>query len=67
MLSNHLNKIHNRFYCEVCLKEGKKFLSEMPIYNHLTLNEHITFGEFSNSGALVVPPHPTCPVNNNLN
>lgn len=58
----HLNKTHKRFYCETCLKEGKKFLSEMPLYNHENLNEHITFGEFSNSGALVVPPHPYCPV-----
>jgi len=44
------------------LKEGKKFLSEMPIYNHLNLNEHISFGEFLNTGALEIPPHPSCPV-----
>ena len=61
-LISHLNKIHKRFFCETCLKEGKKFLSEMPIYNYENLSEHISFGEFSNVGTLIVPPHPSCQV-----
>jgi hypothetical protein len=46
----------------VCLKEGKKFLSEMPIYTYEGLNEHITYGEYSEKGSLIIPPHPVCSV-----
>ena len=45
----------------MCLKEAKKFLSEMPIYNQDTLNEHVIYGEYSTQGTLLTPPHPTCP------
>jgi hypothetical protein len=62
-LNKHLKERHKRFYCDVCLKEGKKFLSEMPLYNNLTLNDHILYGEFSQRGTLLTPPHPYCPVN----
>ena len=66
-LSKHLKDLHKRFYCDVCLKEGKKFLSEMPLYNNQTLNEHICYGEFSQTGALLTPPHPFCPVSHFFN
>ena len=59
-LSEHLNKVHKRYYCDYCLKENKLFLSQMRIYNQNNLNDHIKYGEYDN-GVLVSPPHPSCP------
>ena len=64
-LIEHLDKVHRRFYCMVCLNENKKFLSEMEIYNEQNLNEHIEFGEYKND-TLISPPHPSCPFENNM-
>ena len=64
-LIEHLNKVHRRFYCIVCLNENKKFLSEMEIYNEQNLNEHIEYGEYKND-ILISPPHPSCPFENNM-
>ena len=59
-LSEHLNKVHKRYYCDYCLKENKLFLSQMRIYNQNNLNDHIKYGEYEN-GVMVSPPHPSCP------
>mgnify|MGYP002624696947 FL=1 len=59
-LSEHLNKVHKRFYCQYCLKENKLFLSQMSIYNQNNLNDHIKYGEYD-GGVLISPPHPSCP------
>ena len=59
-LSEHLNKIHKRFYCPYCLKENKTFLSEMNIYNQKNLEDHIKYGEY-NKKEVISPPHPSCP------
>ena len=59
-LSEHLNKVHEKYYCQYCLKENKLFLSEMNIYNQSNLNDHIKYGEYDNNN-LVSPPHPSCP------
>ena len=59
-LSEHLNKVHKRFYCQYCLKENKLFLSQMSIYNQNNLNDHIKYGEYDN-GLLISPPHPSGP------
>ena len=64
-LIEHLNKVHRRFYCIVCLNENKKFLSEMEIYNEQNLNEHIEYGEYKND-ILISPPHPSCPFEKNM-
>ena len=64
-LNEHLNKVHRRYYCNVCLNENKKFLSEMEIYNEQNLQEHIEFGEYKD-GILISPPHPSCPFENNM-
>jgi hypothetical protein len=65
-LVRKITLIYSKFFLlsEVCLKEGKKFLSEMPIYTYEGLNEHITYGEYSEKGSLVIPPHPVCSVRN---
>ena len=62
-LSEHLNKVHKRFYCPYCLKENKSFLSEMNIYNQKNLEDHIKYGEYDKN-VLISPPHPTCPFDN---
>ena len=62
-LSEHLNKIHKRFYCPYCLKENKTFLSEMNIYNQKNLEDHIKYGEY-NKKIVLSPPHPSCPFDN---
>ena len=59
-LSTHLNKAHKRYYCDCCLKNNKKFLSEMEIYKENVLEEHIKYGEYDKD-ILVSPPHPQCP------
>ena len=64
-LSNHLNKVHKRFYCPCCLKENKLFLSELKTYNQSELNDHIKYGEYDNNNILISPPHPTCPFDGN--
>ena len=58
-LSEHLNKVHKRFYCEYCLKENKLFLSQMNIYNSTNLKDHIKYGEYDKN-ILISPPHPSC-------
>ena len=62
-LSEHLSKIHKRYYCPYCLKENKLFLSEMNIYNQKNLEDHIKYGEYEKN-IVVSPPHPTCPFDN---
>jgi hypothetical protein len=55
-------KAHKKSYCSTCLKEAKKFLSEMNIYSNEKLNEHVSFGEYNNKAIMLSPPHPLCPV-----
>ena len=59
-LSEHLDKLHNKFYCQYCLKENKSFLSEMSIYDKSNLEDHIKYGQYDENNNLVSPPHPTC-------
>ena len=59
-LTEHLNKVHKRFYCPHCLKENKLFLSQMSIYNYNNLEDHIKYGEYDKNNNLISPPHPTC-------
>lgn len=63
-LIEHLEKSHNRFYCQYCLKENKTFISEMNIYNYQNLQNHIKYGEFDENTNVRIPPHPTCPFDN---
>ena len=59
-LSEHLNKVHKRYYCPYCLKENKLFLSQMSIYNQKNLEDHIKYGEYEKN-VVISPPHPSCP------
>ena len=59
-LSEHLNQVHKKFYCQYCLKQNKLFLSQMNIYNKSNLDDHIKYGEYEKNN-LLSPPHPSCP------
>ena len=59
-LSEHLKKVHKRYYCKYCLNENKLFLSQMNIYNKSNLEVHIKYGEYDKNN-LISPPHPSCP------
>jgi len=61
-LINHLSYTHKRSYCEICLKDGKKFLAENSIYSYDKLKEHQEYGEYTNEGVVLTPIHPYCPV-----
>ena len=55
-LKKHLENVHNLFYCEVCLNEGKKFLSEQKVFKKEDLLNHKKFGDIENE----IPPHFQC-------
>ena len=55
-IKNHLKNKHNLYFCEVCLKESKKFLSEQKVYNQNDLFYHKKFGDIENE----IPPHFKC-------
>jgi hypothetical protein len=57
LLKKHLSENHLKYYCDVCLKDGKKFLSEQKIFAKDELKFHNKFGDFTQ----YIPPHPKCP------
>jgi hypothetical protein len=61
-LTQHLSYTHKRSFCDICLKDGKKFLSENFIYTHEKLKEHSEYGEYTNEGVVLSPIHPFCQV-----
>ena len=56
-LSEHLLHNHQKFYCKVCIKDGKKFLSEQKVYNKNEIKEHNLYGDLDEE----IPPHHFCP------
>ena len=56
-LNKHLNENHMKYYCDICLKDGKKFLSEQNVYSKEELKNHIIFGSYKDN----IFPHPKCP------
>ena len=56
-LLHHLIECHQKFYCKVCVKYGKKFISEQKVYSKSEINEHNLYGDIDED----IPPHPKCP------
>jgi len=56
----HLGKAHKRYFCEICIKEGRKFLSEAKVFTYDSLYEHNQFGEYDEKMNNLVPIHPEC-------
>ena len=61
-LKNHLNDEHNKFFCDICLKDGKKFISEQKIFSSEELEIHLEYGDYEEQ----ISPHPTCPYCKNI-
>lgn len=59
-LKKHLEHQHKKYYCDICLREGKRFLSEQLIYTYQELRSHNEYGNFE-KGYFKLPPHPECP------
>ena len=56
-LANHLYLNHQKFYCKVCIKDGKKFISEQKVYDKSEIKEHNLYGDLEEE----IPPHHFCP------
>ena len=56
-LLHHLIENHQKFYCKVCVKDGKKFISEQKVYSKNEISEHNLYGNIDED----IPPHPKCP------
>ena len=56
-LLHHLLECHQKFYCKVCVKDGKKFISEQKVYSKEEIKEHNLYGDFEED----IPPHHKCP------
>lgn len=54
-LNNHVKDVHNKFYCELCAKFKKAFVSELPLMGRKQLYTHQTKGD--NAG---FNGHPDC-------
>ena len=55
-LNNHLLESHQKFYCKVCVQDGKKFISEQKVYSKNEINEHNLYGDIEED----IPPHHKC-------
>ena len=56
-LVNHLFLNHQKFFCKVCIKDGKKFISEQKVYDKNEIKEHNLYGDLEED----IPPHHFCP------
>ena len=56
-LLHHLLEYHQKFYCKVCIKDGKKFISEQKLYSKSEIKEHNLYGDIEED----IPPHYKCP------
>lgn len=54
-LNNHVKDVHNKFYCELCAKFKKAFISELPLMGRKQLHTHQTNGD-----GLGFKGHPEC-------
>eukprot|EP00340_Litonotus_pictus_P010654 CAMPEP_0170536730 /NCGR_PEP_ID=MMETSP0209-20121228/102312_1 /TAXON_ID=665100 ORGANISM="Litonotus pictus, Strain P1" /NCGR_SAMPLE_ID=MMETSP0209 /ASSEMBLY_ACC=CAM_ASM_000301 /LENGTH=721 /DNA_ID=CAMNT_0010838125 /DNA_START=105 /DNA_END=2271 /DNA_ORIENTATION=+ len=59
-LTFHVKKQHKRYYCEICLKDGKRFLSDTTIFTYDDLQEHNQYGEYDENLVVLAPIHPEC-------
>lgn len=59
-LTIHLGNKHKRYFCEICVKDSKNFLSDARIYSYDELQEHYDNGEFDDYMNILVPIHLNC-------
>ena len=56
-LNQHLFESHQKIYCKVCVKDGKKFISEQKVYSKSEIKDHNLYGDMDED----IPPHHKCP------
>ena len=56
-LVQHLKDNHQKLFCKVCVKYGKKFITEQKVYSKNEINEHNWYGDIDED----IPPHHKCP------
>jgi hypothetical protein len=44
-LNNHVINVHNKFYCDLCAKFKKAFISELKLYTRKQLHQHQSKGD----------------------
>ncbi|ODQ47374.1 hypothetical protein PICMEDRAFT_30690 [Pichia membranifaciens NRRL Y-2026] len=54
-LNNHVKEAHDKYYCELCAKFKKAFISELKLYNRKQLHQHQTKGD-----SIGFNGHPEC-------
>ncbi|CUM64283.1 uncharacterized protein PRCAT00001881001 [Priceomyces carsonii] len=54
-LSEHAKKDHNKYYCLICSKFKKAFVSELPMYSYKQLQKHLSEGDKTGFAG-----HPEC-------
>lgn len=54
-LNNHVKDVHDKYYCELCAKFKKAFISELKLYNRKQLHQHQTKGD-----SIGFKGHPEC-------
>lgn len=59
-LNHHVNEAHGKYYCELCVKFKKAFISELRLYNKKQLFKHQTKGDSEGFKG-----HPECQFCNN--
>ena len=67
-LKSHLSSAHEKFYCDICVKDNKKFIHEQEIFTSKELKNHIKYGDVlepegnndNNGIVLMTMPHPRC-------
>lgn len=63
-LETHMNKAHKRYFCKVCVKDGKRFISQATVFTIDELKSHRLLGEYDEHWNNIVPIHHECQVRN---
>ena len=58
-LAKHLQEVHNRKFCNLCLENRALLVSQQPVFREAELSRHLAMGEFDEAG-IVVFLHPRC-------
>ncbi|ORX93366.1 hypothetical protein K493DRAFT_262528, partial [Basidiobolus meristosporus CBS 931.73] len=60
-LEEHVNTVHQRSLCEICVKHKKVFSHEHTVFTHAQLQRHMTVGDSKNSTKTTgFKGHPEC-------
>ena len=59
-LRRHLESVHQKTFCKICLQGRTIFIREHRIYHIKQLRQHIEYGDPSNERGAEILPHPWC-------